>query len=159
MQLLRRNRKGANAIEFGLTLPVFTMMLFGMIEYGYYFSKMAQVNVAISRGCREGAMVDMNNPDPSISSLGSCGGQGTGCPVVAAVTTMTNQLNRSGLSCTSCTASVVGTVPDLSLECHMEVPHQGISGFWDKLGNFPNKIVRDTKVRLEWQRQVGGGTP
>lgn len=54
----RTRRRGANVIEFALTLPVFLLMIFGLIEFGYFFGRQAVLDVAILEGTRAGAIVD-----------------------------------------------------------------------------------------------------
>jgi Flp pilus assembly protein TadG len=48
---LRKNRRGAAAVEFAIVLPVFILLVFGMIEYG----RMVMVQQVITNASREGA--------------------------------------------------------------------------------------------------------
>jgi len=57
-QLHRKHRRGANAIEFGLTLPVFMAIIMGIIDFGYYFAAQAILDAAVLEGTREGAITD-----------------------------------------------------------------------------------------------------
>jgi Flp pilus assembly protein TadG len=50
-RLLRRRRRGAAAVEFAIVLPVFVILVFGMIEYG----RMVMVQQVITNASREGA--------------------------------------------------------------------------------------------------------
>jgi len=54
----RTKRRGANAIEFGLTMPVFFAMIMGVIDFGYYFGAQAILDAAVLEGTREGAITD-----------------------------------------------------------------------------------------------------
>jgi uncharacterized protein (UPF0333 family) len=45
-------RKGAVAVEFAILLPVFLVILFGIIEYGYAMASWIVVTNAASQGCR-----------------------------------------------------------------------------------------------------------
>ena len=49
----RRNRRGTAAVEFALVVPVFFLLVFGMIEYG----RMVMVQQVITNASREGARV------------------------------------------------------------------------------------------------------
>ena len=40
----RRNTSGASAIEFTIVAPVFFLLIFGIIIYGYYFATMSLMN-------------------------------------------------------------------------------------------------------------------
>src|SRR5438132_12269139 len=48
---LRKGRRGAAAVEFAIVLPVFVILVFGMIEYG----RMVMVQQVITNASREGA--------------------------------------------------------------------------------------------------------
>jgi Flp pilus assembly protein TadG len=48
---LRNKRQGAAAVEFAVVLPVFILLVFGMIEYG----RMVMVQQVITNASREGA--------------------------------------------------------------------------------------------------------
>jgi Flp pilus assembly protein TadG len=48
---LRNKRRGAAAVEFAIVLPVFVILVFGMIEYG----RMVMVQQVITNASREGA--------------------------------------------------------------------------------------------------------
>ena len=148
MRFFRRNRRGANAIEFALTLPLFITMTFGMMEFGYFFSRKALVNSIIGKACREASLVDSNNPPAAIS--GSCGGGGDGCIEYQAEQTMTQLMANGGLSCTTCDATVSGSVPEKRITCTIDTPHQDITGFYTAF--FPTNLEAETSARLEWQR-------
>jgi Flp pilus assembly protein TadG len=48
---LRKNRRGAAAVEFAIVAPIFFLLVFGMIEYG----RMIMVQQVITNAAREGA--------------------------------------------------------------------------------------------------------
>lgn len=48
---IRKRRRGAAAVEFAVVLPVFVILVFGMIEYG----RMVMVQQVITNASREGA--------------------------------------------------------------------------------------------------------
>lgn len=131
-----RRRRGANAIEFALTLPLFMAITMGMIEFGWYFSRVALVNTAIMDGCREGGLVDEDESDP----------------VPVAEGRMDDILASGGLSCTACNASLVGVNPNRVIQCDASIDYNGLTGWFTALGIMPNTITGRTQVRLEWQR-------
>src|SRR3954452_19389663 len=49
--LVRKRRRGAAAVEFAVVLPLFVVLVFGMIEYG----RMVMVQQIITNASREGA--------------------------------------------------------------------------------------------------------
>lgn len=63
---MRWRRRGANAIEFALTLPLFIWVSFAVLEYGWLFFRWSSIHEATRLGCEQGAMVHPNaNPTPT----------------------------------------------------------------------------------------------
>lgn len=48
----RRPRRGAQMVEFAIILPVLVLLLFGIIQYGWIFLKVSQLNQAARMGTR-----------------------------------------------------------------------------------------------------------
>lgn len=65
-----RNRRGASAIEFALTLPVLIVIIAGITEYGWLLHQRAQLVRAVREGVRL-AVVGPNssNPVPSTTAV------------------------------------------------------------------------------------------
>ena len=59
---VKRQKRGANAIEFALTLPVFLVVFFGAMDWGWYFFMRAQVMNATVIGCEIGSRVHPDSP-------------------------------------------------------------------------------------------------
>lgn len=137
-----RSRRGANAMEFGLTFPVFLAITFAMIEFGWYFSRVALVNSAALDGCRMGALVDDANTSPN-----STPANGTATQVAQA--RMTALLSSGGLNCTDCSVVEVGAFPNLAIECTTQVQFDQVTGLFP----LPAEITTVSRVRREWQRQ------
>ena len=57
---LRRDRRGAAAIEFGLLVPLFMLFLLGVVEFGRV---LAQSN-AVTKGVRAGVALAVRSDDP-----------------------------------------------------------------------------------------------
>lgn len=136
----RRSRRGANTIEFGLTLPVFLLLTFGVIEFGWYFSRVALTNTAAMDGCRAGSLVDPLD----------------GSPAAEATARIQAVIAGAGLTCVNCSAVVVGAVPNRALECTVEVRYNGLFGIFGNDRAFFNpfgaSVRRTNRARLEWQR-------
>jgi hypothetical protein len=47
-----RDRRGAQMVEFAIILPVLIYLLFGIIQYGWIFLKVSQINQAARMGTR-----------------------------------------------------------------------------------------------------------
>ena len=136
----KRARRGANAIEFGLTLPVFILVIFGLIEYGFCFAQIAMLDIAVTEGCREGSLVDPLYADPGD----------------AAVLEMASVLGDLGLNCAgyaTCTAQDSGAplgTETRRLTCRIEAEYVSLTGL--DLVPMPEFISSENVARLEWQR-------
>ena len=76
----RRNRRGAALVEFAVVVPVFFLMVFGMIEFG----RAIMVQQVLTNAAREGARVAvLDSPTPTASQVG---------------TTVTSYLQKAGIS-------------------------------------------------------------
>ena len=60
-----RKKRGANAIEFALTLPVFLVLFMGGMDWGWYFFMRAQVVNSTLIGCEMGSRV---HPDSAVTA-------------------------------------------------------------------------------------------
>lgn len=63
----RSDRRGANAVEFALVLPVLVLMLAGTVNWGYFMFQ----EESVADAYRHGAMVGMMST-PSSPSSGAC---------------------------------------------------------------------------------------
>ena len=133
-----RARRGANAIEFALTLPVFMALIMGVVDYGFLFMMQSGIDNAVSLACREGAKIDPLR----------------GNPITTAQTQLTS---RSAYFCNgSCTtlsaAYVTGAawnIPNRTLKCTIIMPNpRKLVGFVP----YPASIQSVSYYRLEWQR-------
>lgn len=129
-----RNRRGANVVEFALTLPIFMAILVGIVDYGWYFTSQAGIDTAATLACREGSMVDAFFTSP--------------------VTVARDELGRRAdpwCKTQGCVLRVVPryAVPDRAIECTVAMPFNPLIGFVPT----PNELSASAIYRLEWQRQ------
>ncbi len=62
-----RNDSGVSAVEMGITLLPFLLVVFGVAEFGWYFLHTHTMNTAVSEGIRvgtTGAVLNDGNGDP-----------------------------------------------------------------------------------------------
>ena len=68
---LCRNHSGVSAVEVGITLLPFMLVMFGVMEFGWYFLQNHTMNTAVSEGIRIGTtgavLSDPANPGSALS--------------------------------------------------------------------------------------------
>jgi hypothetical protein len=67
---MRRQRKGAAAIEFSFVAPVMIAIFLAMVEYGFYFSEKQELYNIVTESCGEDYYVEMN--DLMLNYFDSC---------------------------------------------------------------------------------------
>lgn len=114
------SQRGLALMEFALTIPLFLVILLGMMEYGYYF----YVAVSANNAAREGAR------QCTLKSLGSCGA----CTPSAAV----NYMSSVGMgSRTTATATCDSTSGTLMYTVRVAVDFPTLTGYPPVLGAMP----------------------
>ncbi len=65
----RRQESGASAVELALLLPFLTVLIFGLLQYGFYFYAKQSAVAAVREGARRTSVGDLatcgNNPSTS----------------------------------------------------------------------------------------------
>jgi Flp pilus assembly protein TadG len=59
----RGSRRGSQAVEFALTLPLLSMLLLGLVDYGWYFLRQSMVVNAVREAMRLGALQTPESTD------------------------------------------------------------------------------------------------
>ena len=62
------SERGGAAVEFGLLLPLFLLLIFAMIEYGWYFTHEIVLTNAVTEGARR-AIKEENETDARTAAL------------------------------------------------------------------------------------------
>ncbi len=136
----RRQRRGAEIIEFALILPVFLLVVGGAMDFAWAYYHRAIINTAVNEGCRDGSLVD---PGEDESQLGKV--------LAVAEASVLESLSAGGLACDSgeCKVSVgvYHDVPGRSLVCTASREVQSLFGVYDSYD-----LEASIMVRLEWQR-------
>ena len=130
-----KRRRGANTIEFALTLPVFVVLLAAVVDYGWYFFGVAMGEMAVHRGCRAGATVDPVR----------------GNPHAAVVAEMGTWLGAIGTSCgeATCATRQEGDLTNLHLVCEVHWDYDGLLG----VAPTPPVIHRLASAHQSFQRR------
>jgi hypothetical protein len=135
----RTSRRGGNAIEFALTLPLFLAVIVGLMDYGFLFAMQAGIDNAVSLACREGAMVD-----PGFQANG---------PKVTGEQQLDSRsaLFCAGVNCTKSCDETGAVAPNRTLKCQITRPITPLIGFLPA-SMYPTSIDSASFYRLEWQR-------
>jgi Flp pilus assembly protein TadG len=136
----RRQRRGANAIEFALTLPFYLMIVLGLVDYGFLFGMQAGIDNATSMACRAGAMQDPDRGSPTARAVTAFGGMGA--------------MFCAGGACgpglvVDDRATGDYEFPNRTLQCTTTRTMTPLVGFVP----YPATINSVSFYRLEWQRQ------
>jgi Flp pilus assembly protein TadG len=142
MQAKRSSRRGANAVEFALLLPVFISFLCGIIDMGWMAFERSAMISATTFGCREGALIDPGQDDADVQDV-----------IDTAEAAILSSFETTGATCTGSTtceptAVTFGTAPNRALECSFTRSFVPLTG----LIPFPSEIATNMVVRMEWQR-------
>jgi Flp pilus assembly pilin Flp len=98
----RREESGASLVEFALILPIFALMLFGMIQFGLGFLGWDQLRDAVQTGARLAANNDVNgNP--------SCGQTDPGSNMVCQVSLLIGAPVDSGPTVVNSDVPILGS--------------------------------------------------
>jgi Flp pilus assembly protein TadG len=138
---MRTDRRGANAIEFAMLMPLYVAFMLGIIDYSWMTYQTSSVTASTQEGCRSASMMDPGVGEAQMSVVRA-----------AANARMKAKVLEKGLPCaTGCTqvTSAVGVYPNRSLRCDLRVPFNSLTGLSPAPANLRSRAV----VRLEYQRR------
>lgn len=135
---LVRRRRGAAAIEFALWTPVISVILLGIIEYGWLLYRRSEATRAVREGVRYAVVMPQDNvPDP----------------ITLAETRCEEVLTELNFDLT--TATIAGTYSDLTgdaegtpdtLTLNVTIPYRAVTG---GLVPTPNAIAVSMSMMLQ----------
>ena len=128
--LTRSARRGANAVEFAMTLPVLVTIMMGMMDYSWFFQQQHVVSAAAREGARAGAVAGPDDDPDALARSAAYAALSR-----AGVTT-------SGISITSETS---GADPDVFVTVAVAVPYGGLTG----LVPVPEAVRASAAARME----------
>ncbi len=133
--IVRRARRGANAVEFALTLPVAIAVLAGIIDYGWIFYQPEAVQTATRDGCRFAAVSTPLEEH-----------------IARAITATEASLSRSGIDPASADVQAFyeGTYPDERITVVTRVPFTPLFG----LIPVPVNLGGQMSMRVESQEEI-----
>lgn len=140
-RLNRAKRSGANAIEFALILPVFVLLLVGIMDFGWLFFISSTLDQATVVGCRAGSLVDPGLGETDVEDVRS----------IAELAMEADLMRSGGGACTTdCRfdVSLYGEAPGRSMFCEVERDFVPLIGMVVS----PLTLSSTIAVRMEWQQ-------
>lgn len=123
------NRRGNNAIEFALVLPILVALLTGISDLGVYFSARMSVTSAARDAARAASLTPIGDP---VTPVGVAQGQAS--------------LTAAGLNGQT-TCEVIGFSPDQAVRCFVTV------GFDPLFGLVPVPATLESTVTMRMEEQ------
>ena len=113
----RTGQRGVAAIEFGLLLPILCLLIFGLIDYGYWF----MIDLAATNAAREGAR--------AATTIGGACPNGTATSL--GTSTINTYITNTGLggltSSPTCSCTTVASGPQFL--CSVTINFQRLTGY------------------------------
>lgn len=132
----RHLRRGANAIEFALILPVLVGLMGSIVEYGWYFHR----EVALDGLVQEATRIAVTTPQSAHRT-----------PQQVAEDEIVARLNALGYQGqVDLSIQVNGQSPNEMLDVGVALPHEPLMGVRSYV---PTKLVATSAMRLEDQPQ------
>lgn len=129
-----RSRRGLSAIEAAMVMPLFILLLFGLIEYGWIYLKSQEIANTARHGARLG-----------ILETATTAGVTTACDQL-----MTDAgLDGSGYTVVCAPADVSAMAPGDTLTITVTVPYSNIELTGIPLIPVPANLVRTTSMAKE----------
>ena len=138
---LREPRKGTAALEFALTIPLFVVILAGIVELSWMGYRYVNVLTSVTWGCRVGSVIEGDGTSPHPATM-------------FAKSSIESKLNGTMFDCSGggdCTVTVtnVNTAPLQSLVCKADVLHTPLllpTDDWED-----KHLIAQARARLEVQ--------
>jgi Flp pilus assembly protein TadG len=148
----RRPDAGASIVEFALLAPVLFLFLFGIIDYGIWFSDSISARQAVRDGARQGVVESFT----SSACSGSSDLANLGCTVKAAMEPIsgTAYVKISVTTAPGAPTSGAGWAPGNTLRVCAMTQHTALM----PLVPFPADGVSRTKVEMPIEQATGSGT-
>lgn len=136
-----RGRRGGNAIEFALCLPIWVLIVAAIMDFGWIFYAQTTLDAAANIGCRDGALMDPGQSDANIEDIEEV----TTLRMLAVLAAFGDD------DCDHCgvQASTAGDPPQRSLVCEATRRITPLTGLFTS-----ERTLHSIQVsRLEWQRE------
>lgn len=130
--MIRRSRRGGNAVEFALILPALLALIFGVFEMSWYFNRYMVISAAARDGARRAAMAETTNDAVAIAES-----------EVLAYLSKIDTIDQVVI-----TTTVNGTSPNRTVTVQVARPYTAIAGEYVPA---PDSISASFSLRMEDQ--------
>lgn len=137
----RRDRRGAQAVEFALLSPVFVGLILSVCNWGMFFQNSMTLASATASGVRAGAItVPGDSDDTTLGECSTCG--------PAAQNSITSLLSAQGISGTATVATQMVDIGGgtCGLHVNVSVAQTPIAGSW---GFVPSTMTSCMTVAMD----------
>jgi Flp pilus assembly protein TadG len=137
--------RGAEAVEFALVVPIFLLLVFGVVDFGWMINNDTMVNNASREGARVGAL------DPVTADIQATVLQDSGTLDTTQITTTVTCLNppvppaSTGTSC----ASMANATSGGTVIVKVAYQHSWITPVGSTLMPSGIKLTKTTQMRIE----------
>ncbi len=142
-RLFRRNRdRGAAMVEFAIVLPLFLVLIFGIMEVGWLFSQQVEMRNAVREGARL-AVVDFDDANGILTeTCNRAAISGSGATIVLGLDSVTDDDGNP-----------------LSVTVTISKTYQSLTGFLDPIfGNLPMTSKAQMRTERHLESLTVGGT-
>ena len=106
----RRDQKGAAAVEFALIVPLFVLVIMGMVQYGWYFYAMQSGTSGVGEVTRRMAVGDCQSSGEVQALLFGRLGSATTASAASGITVSRSYTKADGSTSASSPGEIGGTV-------------------------------------------------
>lgn len=138
-----RRRRASTALEFALILPVFVLLVGGVMDMAWLFYMESALDRAAMLGCRAGALID-----PGVGEVSLSAAQTRAEDVMADALGLNSVGLKSLPDSLETEVTAHGSSPGRSLVCAVSIQFQPLIG----LALSPLTLESSTAIRFEWQR-------
>jgi Flp pilus assembly protein TadG len=131
--------RGAEAVEFALVVPIFILLVFGVVDFGWMINNDTMVNNASREGARVGAL------DPVTADIQATVLQDSGTLDTTQITTTVTCLKPNATACASMADATSGGTVIVKVVYH----HSWITPVGSTLMSSGINLTKTTQMRIE----------
>lgn len=136
------SRRGAEALELALIMPVLVALFGGMMDIAWLFYTESSLDASTNLGCRAGALIDPGVAESNLAEVRATTQE-------ALVTAMSEQGLANCADRCAAEVEVFGETPGRTLTCSITYAYTPLIG----IASGSMTLESTQVVRMEWQRR------